>query len=124
MVQLTITHPISLASLSRQPDSFYTLDGSLFHQSVSSSVINTTLRSLLFAELPVDIRSPCPTLALAHPTSLYSFSLLTDSIYPVNVSFFYPSVYFSVVHTTLYSLSFDELQVSINPSMSITSFGF
>ena len=123
MVQLTIAHPISLASLSLQPDSFYTLNRSLFHQSVSFSVINTTPRSLLFAELPVDIRPPCPTLALAHPTSLFSFNLLTDSIYAVNVNFSYPSVYFFVVHTTLWSLSFHELQVCINPSMSITSFG-
>ena len=123
MVQLTIAHPISLTSSSLQPDSFYTLDVSLFHQSVSSSVINTTLRSLLFAELPVNICPSCPTRALPHPTSLSSFSLLADLIYPVNVSFFSPSVYFSVVHKTPYSFSFPELQVRINPSMSITSFG-
>ena len=41
-----------------QPDSFYIFDGSLFHQSVPSSVINTT-------ELPVDIH-PSPPSPMSH----------------------------------------------------------
>ena len=57
MVQLTIAHPTLLASSSLRPDSFHALDGSLFHPSVSFSVISTTLWSLLFDELPVDIHS-------------------------------------------------------------------
>ena len=97
MVQPTITHPTLLASSSLWLDLFYALDGSLFHPSIYFSVINTTLWSLLFDELLVDILP-----------SMYHTSFGID---------------FYVVYTTLWSLSFDELQVCIHPSMSHTSFG-
>ena len=49
--------PILPTSSSLKPDSFYTLNRSFLHPSVSFSVINITLWSLLFDELPADIRS-------------------------------------------------------------------
>ena len=53
-----MAHPTSLASFSLRSVTFCALDGSLFHPSVYFSVINITLWSPLFDELPVDIRPP------------------------------------------------------------------
>ena len=45
------------------------------------------------------------------------------SFYALDRSSFYPSVYFSVISTTLWSLLHDEPSVDIRSSMSHTSFG-